>query len=49
MSWEISKLSYLLTDEHVGWLLINTETKRTISCESEAEARAILKGLEEEE
>jgi len=30
-----------VTGEHRGWMLINTETKRTIACESEEEAKAI--------
>jgi hypothetical protein len=41
MTWEMSELTYEVTGEHRGWMLINTETKRTIACESEAEARAI--------
>ena len=41
MTWEMSELTYEVTGEHRGWMLINTETKRTITCESEAEARAI--------
>jgi len=45
MSWEISELTYEVTGEHRGWILINTENKRTIACESEAEARAIFMSL----
>ena len=41
MTWEMSELTYEVTGEHRGWMLVNTETKRTITCESEAEARAI--------
>jgi hypothetical protein len=41
MTWEISELTYEVTGEHRGWMLINTETKRTIACESEEEAKAI--------
>ncbi len=45
MTWEMSELTYEVTGEHRGWMLINTETKRTIACESEAEARAIADAL----
>jgi len=45
MTWEISELTYERTGEHRGWMLINTETKRTIACESEEEARAIADTL----
>jgi hypothetical protein len=45
VAWEISELLYARTDASMGWMLINTESKRTISCESQAEAKAILEAL----